>query len=99
MTHFSPLPSPIYELSRHFGFNQLNVTDANYSSFIIKEEDNEQATTYVHTFLLKKTIESDNRECKYRRHFQGRTIAEIPIQDFHWESNCFITRKSLLSWN
>lgn len=35
------------------------VTDVNYSSFIIKEEDNEQATTYVHTFGI---LIEDNRK-------------------------------------
>lgn len=36
-----------------------HVTDVNYSSFIIKEEDNEQATTYVHTFGI---LIEDNRK-------------------------------------
>lgn len=73
MTHPSP-PPPQFTNSSDTLVLISYVTDVNYSSFIIKEEDNEQATTYVHTFgiLIEKTIESDNRECKYRRHFQGR---------------------------
>lgn len=33
---------------------------------------NKQLLMYIHSVFLLKTIESDNRECKYRRHFQGR---------------------------
>lgn len=58
---------------------------------------NKQLLMYIHSVFLLKTIESDNRECKYRRHFQGRERSRFQSKIFicHWESNCFITKVSL----